>query len=293
MNQKPNSRLLTVIASQQLTPNMQRIRFQADDLSSFPSDAEGGYIKLLFTQNGDTDISQLAADERPKMRTYTIRHLRQALNQLDVDFVRHEPSVMDLSLMDSSVMDPSVMDSSVMDPNVMVPSVNSGGFASAWAQSARVGDTISIAGPGEIKPLNLNLDWYFLVADMTALPALAAQLTKLPATAKGYAVIEINHADDKQTLIKPDGIAVVWVIAHSAKTLTGQVQELTWLSGEASVWCACEFSTMRALRVYFRNEKVVDKDNLYISSYWKSGCTEDGHKIAKRDDNIAQQSLHP
>lgn len=268
MSQKPNNRLLTVIASQQLTPNMQRISFQADDLSHFPADAEGGYIKLLFTSQGDTDISQLAADERPKMRTYTIRHLRQALNQLDVDFVRHEHSVMDLTV-----------------------NSQSGGFASAWAQSARTGDTISIAGPGEIKPLNLHLDWYFLVADMTALPALAAQLTKLPATAKGYAVIEINHADDKQTLIKPDGIALVWVIAHSAEAnLTSQVQGLTWLSGEAAVWCACEFSTMRALRVYFRNEKAVDKDNLYISSYWKSGCTEDGHKIAKHDDNIAEQS---
>jgi len=268
MSQKPNRRLLTVIASQQLTPNMQRIRFQADDLSHFPADAEGGYIKLLFTSQGDTDISQLATDERPKMRTYTIRHLRQALNQLDVDFVRHAHSAIDLT-------------------------VNSqrGGFASAWAQSARTGDTISIAGPGKIKPLNLHLDWYFLVADMTALPALAAQLTKLPATAKGYAVIEINHADDQQILIKPDGIALVWVIAHSAKSnLTSQVQGLTWLSGQASVWCACEFSTMRVLRRYFRNEKAVDKDNIYISSYWKVGCTEDGHKIAKRDDNIAEQS---
>jgi len=44
------------------------------------------------------------------------------------------------------------------------------------------------------------------------------------------------------------------------------------------------------LRHYFRNEKQVDKDNLYISSYWKEGTTEDGHKIIKQKDAIAMES---
>lgn len=269
MSKKPSSRLVTVIDSQQITPNMQRISFQAEDLSDFPADAEGGYIKLLFTEQGDTDLSQLGTDERPKMRTYTIRHLRQALNQFDVDFVRHDVAHI----------------SGECDEHLV------GGFAAHWSQSARTGDTISIAGPGEIKPINLLVDGYFLVADMTALPALAAQLTKLPATATGYAVIEINHDNDKQTLIKPEGIDVIWVVADTAKTnLLTQVTALTWQQGAISVWCACEFSTMRALRTYFRNDKAVDKDNIYISSYWKAGCTEDGHKIAKRDDNEAENA---
>jgi len=270
MSKKPNSRLVTVIDSKQLTPNMQRISFQADDLSDFPSDATGGYIKLLFTEQGDTDISHLSADERPKMRTYTISNFRQALHQFDVDFVRHEH--------------PPVSGDS--------DSHHIGGFAAHWSQSARTGDTISITGPGMIKAANIDTDWHFLAADMTALPALSAQLTKLPATASGYAVIEINHEDDKQSLLKPEGIEVIWVVANTDKTnFLAQVKALTWLRGEVSVWCACEFSDMRALRVYFRNDRNIDKDNIYISSYWKSGCTEDGHKIAKRDDNEAEDSL--
>ena len=265
MSNKPSNKVLTVIDNQQLTPNMQRIRFQADNLSDFPSDAAGGYIKLLFTEQGDTDISMLGEDERPKMRTYTISNLHKALNQLDVDFVRHEHLVIDN---------------------------DSGGFAAVWSQSVSIGDTISIAGPGMIKPVNIDTDWYFLVADMTALPALSAQLAKLPTAASGYAVIEINHKDDKQTLVKPEGIEIIWVVTDEAKTnLLTQVKALTWQQGEVSVWCACEFSDMRALRVYFRSDKSVDKDNIYISSYWKTGCTEDGHKIAKRDDNLAEDSL--
>ena len=41
---------------------------------------------------------------------------------------------------------------------------------------------------------------------------------------------------------------------------------------------------MRELRQYFRNEKEVAKENIYISSYWKRGVTKDGHKAIKRAD---------
>ncbi len=51
-----------------------------------------------------------------------------------------------------------------------------------------------------------------------------------------------------------------------------------------SVWAACEFSSMKVLRRFFKEEKVVDKSMLYISSYWKLGKNEDEHKIIKQQD---------
>ncbi len=48
------------------------------------------------------------------------------------------------------------------------------------------------------------------------------------------------------------------------------------------MWCACEFDDMRALRDYFRNQRNVEHDRIYISSYWKNGVSEDGHKVLKR-----------
>lgn len=262
MNKKPSPRVLTVVNNLQLTANMQRITFKTDDLSNFDMETEGGYIKLMFNENGGTDLSGIAEGTRPMMRTYTVRNLRKEQNQLDVDFVRHHHA--------NTVM-----------------SAKTGGFASAWAQNAVNGDTISIAGPGSIKGLNHGADWFFLVADMTALPALSTKLEALPATAVGYAVIEINHQSDKQTLIKPQGIELAWVIKSDPQGLTDTVREQEWKAGRVSVWSACEFNQMRALRTYFRNEKEVDKDDLYISSYWKEGCTEDGHKIAKHEDQLA------
>ncbi|AAW87893.1 vulnibactin utilization protein ViuB [Aliivibrio fischeri ES114] len=263
MSNKPSPRVLTVLKSVQFTSNMQRITFKAEDLSDFNMESEGGYIKLLFNDNGGTDLSGIPDGTRPMMRTYTVRNLRKEQNELDVDFVRHHHA------------------------NAAMTS-ETGGFASAWAQNAVNGDTISIAGPGSIKGLNAEADWFFLVADMTALPALSAKLEALPTTAIGYAVIEINHSSDKQDLAKPQGIELVWVIKSDEKGLTDTVRSQEWKAGRVAVWSACEFNNMRALRTYFRNEKEVDKDDLYISSYWKEGCTEDGHKVAKHEDQLAE-----
>lgn len=262
MNKKPSPRVLTVINSTQLTENMQRITFKTEDLSTFDMESEGGYIKLMFNENGGTDLSEIAEGTRPMMRTYTVRNLRKGQNELDVDFVRHHHANKSMT-------------------------AETGGFASAWAQNAVNGDTISIAGPGCIKGLNHNADWFFLVADMTALPALSAKLEALPTNAVGYAVIEVNHESDKQKLTKPQGVEVVWVLKSDATSLTDIVQSQEWKVGRVAVWSACEFNQMRLLRTYFRNEKEVAKDDLYISSYWKEGCTEDGHKVAKHEDQLA------
>ncbi len=263
MSKKPSSRVLTVVNNLQLTANMQRITFKAEDLSTFDMESEGGYIKLMFNENGGTDLSEIAEGTRSMMRTYTVRNLRKEQNELDVDFVRHHHA--------NTVM-----------------TAETGGFASAWSQNAVNGDTISIAGPGSIKGLNHNADWFFLVADMTALPALSAKLEALPPTAIGYAVIEINHQSDRQDLAKPQGVELVWALKSDAQVLTATVRAQEWKTGRVAVWSACEFNQMRTLRTYFRNEKEVDKDDLYISSYWKDGCTEDGHKVAKHEDQLAK-----
>lgn len=117
---------------------------------------------------------------------------------------------------------------------------------------------------------------------MTALPALSAKIRTLPEEARGYAVISVISAADIQPLHAPAGMELIWLTEGQA--LAEAVRELEWLDGEAAVWCACEFDSMRALRQYFRNEKEVERDNIYISSYWKQGVSEDGHKVIKRED---------
>ncbi|MCK6265057.1 siderophore-interacting protein [Vibrio sp. ZSDE26] len=249
---KPSPTALTVVQSEQISPNMRRITLHDNALAHLPENCEGNYIKLLFNSRGGTDLSTMSEDERPVMRTYTIRRYSPELRTIEVDFVNH--ITQDLQC----------------------------GFAARWAMNTKAGDTISVVGPGTIQDISTEVDWFFMVADMSALPALSAKIKKLPIGARGYAVIKIIEKGDIQPLKVPDNFQVIWLTGD--ESLVSNVTSLPWLEGTPSVWTACEFDSMRVLRDYFRNEKEVKRENIYISSYWKKGVSEDGHKIFKRED---------
>jgi NADPH-dependent ferric siderophore reductase len=249
---KPPPLQLSVSRTEQVTPNMQRLELKGEGLANFPDDCEGSYLKFLFNQSGDVDLSAVEQGQRPLMRTYTIRRFSRAQHTIEVDFVRHLSH--DLS----------------------------SGFATRWAISAQVGDTINVAGPGSIKAINTDADWFLMVADMTALPALSAKIRQLPVNAQGYAVIQVTEHDDIQAIEAPDNVQLIWLTQQ--ESLAAKVKSLPWLDGTASIWTACEFDDMRELRNYFQNDKQVDREHIYISSYWKSGVTEDGHKALKQQD---------
>jgi len=242
---KSAPRTLTVIRSHQLTPNMKRITLGGSELKGFPVDQESAYIKLQIpADNGESLVT----------RTYTVRKHRKALNEIDVDFMVHGDS----------------------------------GPASAWALRAQPGDCITLAGPGGKKLLDFSADWLVLVGDMTALPAISVNLEQLPANAQGYAVIEILDESDIQAFEIPESFEIHWVINPAPGIenthLLDKLKQLPWLKGEPSIWAACEFNTMRALRQYFKQEKNVDKKAVYVSSYWKRGLSEEEHKKVKRTD---------
>lgn len=191
-------------------------------------------------------------DAKPLMRTYTIRQQRQ--HEIDVDFVIHDAD----------------------------------GPASAWARSAQTGDQILIGGPGPKKLIDAEADWFLMVGDMTALPAISVNITLLPQRARGYVVIEVPDKEDIQELPVPDNINVHWLINPqpdpSGETLLNYVENLKWLPGKVSAWVACEFNSMRQLRKYLKQTQQLNKEQLYISSYWKIGNDEDQHKVEKRQD---------
>lgn len=250
MAQKRKARKLTVARSSSLTPNMLRLTLQGEDLAGFPEDAEGAYFKLVFP--GDDP-------ERPVLRTYTVAKHRPEQHEIDVDFMLHTNA-------DGSAS----------------------GVAAPWAMQARAGEQISIFGPGPATFINTEASWFLLAADMTALPALTANLSRLPADARGYVVVEILDEADQQALPVPVGMELVWVVnadpGSEETPLYQAIRQLEWREGQAAVWAACEFKTMKKNRQYFRQERGVEKSHLYISSYWKRGLQEEDHKLAKRED---------
>lgn len=252
-------RTLKVIRTQSLTPNMRRITVGGPELRGFPEQQESGYIKLILSslEHADASGPSLAGSaniNKPLMRTYTIRRFDTNTLELDIDFVVHGDN----------------------------------GPASAWAINAEAGDSVTISGPGGKKMVDMSADWFFIAGDMTALPAIGVNLEQLPEKARGYAVIEIIDRADQQPLNAPPGIEIHWIVnpfpCRPNIILTDAVRKLPWQEGRVNVWVASEFETMRQLRRYFKHEKHIPREDMYVSSYWKIGETDEGNKLAKRSD---------
>ncbi|MEM1174335.1 MAG: siderophore-interacting protein [Pseudomonadota bacterium] len=245
MSKGRTPRTLSVIRKHQLTPHMLRVTFGGDDLSDFPQNPNSAHIKLRLTEPEDPSI------EKPVLRTYTVRHFDPVKLEMAVDFVLHE----------------------------------SDGPASQWATNCTVGETIRIMGPGPTKLVDHDADWFLLVGDMSALPAIAANIEMLPSDARGMAIIEVINEEDQQDFATPDDLQIRWCVNSDPEqdnsVLFDAVNEFAWLDGRPSVWVAGEFSQSLAIRRFLVQERNVTRHDMYASSYWQIGQTEDGHRVSK------------
>ena len=114
--------------------------------------------------------------------------------------------------------------------------------------------------------------------------SLSVQLERLPADARGVAVIEVLSDADRQPLQAPPGVDVHWVVSPDvrASRLAEEVRGRAWPQGRVSTWAACEFASMKQLRAYFYQERGVAREDSYLSSYWKLDASDEQHKAAKR-----------
>ena len=140
-----------VIRKRQLSPHMLRITLGGVGLTDFPEDQNSAYIKLRIVEPAPD------SDEKLLVRTYTVRNYDSKSQELDVDFDMHDAE----------------------------------GPAANWGRDCEPGDSIGIMGPGPRKLVDPNADWFLLAGDMSALPAIGANIELLPDSARGYALLEI------------------------------------------------------------------------------------------------------
>ena len=233
-----------VLQREAISPNLTRVVLIGDSLQDFPAGFEGGYVKLVLPNETD----------KPFVRSYTIRDFEPEAAKLTIEMVSH----------------------------------GDGGPAARWANRVADGESVTIIGPGAVQLINPDADWYLLAGDMSALPAIRVNLERLPDDAIGHVVVEVIDEDDKLELDMPRGMTLDWVVnpepEQENSILEDTVMSLPWREGAPSVWVAGEFSASRALRQYFRHERAVPKDSMYVSCYWKIGTNDEGMKAAKRAD---------
>jgi NADPH-dependent ferric siderophore reductase len=180
---------------QDLTPSFRRFTFTGDDMHEYADTGFDQRVKIVFpTDTATLDAMpdgedwylrwrELPAESRPPFRTYTTRAVRPEAAEVDIDMVAH----------------------GVQGP------------ASAWIESARVGDEVMIFAPTvHHEGVSLGIDFvpparteqYLLVGDETAAPAIAVMLEQLPREATGVVVLEVPDERDCAYLPSHPGFRV-------------------------------------------------------------------------------------
>lgn len=254
---KANPIITRVKGTSRLSENMQSVILESERLKQFPDVLPGAYIKLIFEDSGAPFTSTSHEDTARMMRTYTIRKLDKDKGQLQIDMVLHADN-------------------------------GASGPAATWAVKAKPGDEIAIAGPGSVKQVDAKADWVLLAGDTTALPAIESHLENIPKDTKGYAFISVASENDIRTLVKPEDIDVIWVNQNSGG-LASLLSDTSFPDSTPSIWAAAEFSQMREMRTLFSKRFSISRNELYLSSYWKYGRSDEQHKIDKRNDAMQSQ----
>lgn len=276
----------------QLSPHLMRITLASPVVTEMATWAPDQRVKLFFPA-ADGSPSRLAQGEgwyarfrsmlvnrRPAMRTYTIRHLRAELGEVDIDFVLHGET----------------------------------GPASRWALRAQPGESMQILAPDsrfsaqeaggfEWKPPQ-TLKQLLLVADATALPAAMGILEELAALAEppqAQVFFEVDSREDMLTVPDWPGLSVQWLIRDHAAAGTlmvdavrqatlpvdaspvGQAVELADVDIEEEIlweiadtagegfygWIAGESAAVMSLRKYLIKERGIPRESLNLMGYWR------------------------
>lgn len=274
-----------------LSPSLHRLVFTGADVARMKTEGPDQRIKVFFPLPGQDapDVPSgedwyaryraLADDQRPPMRTYTLRQLRAAQGEVDVDFVLHGET----------------------------------GPASRWATHARPGDRVVLLAPdADCAESSEGWEWkppagvgqVLLVADETALPAVAGILEELAAQVdppRVLALLEVAGEGGAIALKAPPTTELVWLPRGQAaygQALVQAVQarlaassvvagdaldeidvdaQILWEQSDAGVagpfyaWVAGEAGAVMAIRRHLVRDCGLDRRALTFMGYWRQG----------------------
>lgn len=254
----------TVRRTQQLSPSMVRVVLGGEGLAGFaPNEYSDAYVKLVFLRPGVTypsplDLTairqQLPASDWPQQRTYTVRAWDAAAQELTIDFVVHGDE----------------------------------GLAGPWAQAAASGDEMIILGPGGGYSPDPLADWHLMIGDESALPAISAALERLPATAVGHVLLEVDGPAYEQPLTAPEGVRVQWV-HHGpgplGEALVAAATALDFPAGRVHAFVHGEAGVVKELRRLLKLERGIPMADLSISGYWRLGADDEAWRASKAEWN--------
>ncbi|MEU0072484.1 siderophore-interacting protein [Streptomyces sp. NPDC006332] len=258
---------LQVVRTRRLGPSLVRVTFGGEDLHAFSSDGRDQSLSLFLPHPGQAEPAvpielgdgwwqgwrELPDDVRAVMRSYTLRALRRAPDEIDIDFVLHTPA----------------------------------GPASGWAARAAAGDRILLLGPAiadnraiRFRP-PVDTDLVVVWGDESAVPAVCGIVESLPAGTRARVWLEVPHAADVQDLVTEADAEITWLVRNEAGSegspmaLDALRDAQLPLAERPYVWIAGESGCVKELRRHFVRERGVDRRRVTFVGYWRRGLTEE------------------
>jgi NADPH-dependent ferric siderophore reductase len=258
---------LRVVRTRRLGPSLVRVTFGGEELRDFHSDGWDQSLSLFLPHPGQEEPvvpvelgdgwwqgwRDLPEDVRAVMRSYTLRELRREPDEIDIDFVLHEPA----------------------------------GPASGWASRAAAGDRVLLIGPAvadnraiRFRP-PADTDLMVLWGDETAVPAVCAIVESLPAGTRARVWLEVRHSGDIQEPVTEADAEITWLVRKD-QGAEDSPMALDALRGaqlppaeHPYVWIAGESGCVKALRRHVVGERGIDRRRVTFGGYWRRGLTEE------------------
>ena len=246
---------------EQLTPRMVRVVLGGPGLDGFaPLPDTDQYVNAQFVPDGapysppfEVDEARaLPAGQRPVGRRYTVRWWDADAGQLALDFVTHGDE----------------------------------GIAGRWAQAARPGDRLQFLGPSGGFTPDPEADWYLMVGDESALPAIGASIERIPEGRPVVAVLVVDGAAHELALTSPGDLRVTWLHrsgeADSTDRLVALLRGLELPEGRVHGFVHGEAGETRAVRRHLLGERAIPAEQLSISPYWRRSYTDERWREVKK-----------
>lgn len=219
-----------------------------------------GVQRIVFTGDELADFESLSPDDHVKLffvdaqgeptgRDYTPSAFDNKAKTLTIDFALHEGDEV--------------------------------GPATRWALQARPGDSLVAGGPRGSTIVPSTFDWWLLVGDETALPAIGRRLQELPANTNVTSLITVTGAAEQQLFHAPLHHELIWLHrpaseANDPAPVLAALRRWNMPAGDGFVWIATEAMVARAVRAYLTDERGHPPGWMKSSGYWLKG-TADAH----------------
>lgn len=228
-------RTLTVQSIEQLSTNMLRIYFASNDLADFVSASFDDHIKIFLPGDGARD-----ENNKPPMRDFTPRRFDAAAGTLTIDFALHDT-----------------------------------GPAVAWARQATVGDTLEIGGPRGSVIIPEDFDWYLLIGDETALPAIGRRVEELATSVPVFTYVVLDAADEAQDFTTAADWHPNWLVRDDrddADIVLSALANFVKPGGDGFVWIAAEATVAKSLRNFVESDMGQNRNWIKAAGYWQRGA---------------------